>query len=201
LPGCGARSSGQPKRYTPEDKGESSHQYRTKQQTGTSQGSVHDWPPFVVFGFEKFDDQNRVLRRQTDEHHQSDLKCFLGKRGETLNTRFPELNARLTAYLMASGIVRSGTSAVGFEYRFIPHIGVFAEAGYNFVDHTSGRTGSNNFIQTNFGLRYAFEGKNAAATGGVPFCAATSSFRDPLVVRRHPDPRWFALTKSNEREC
>jgi len=44
----------------------------------------------------------------------------------------------------------------GFEYRFTPHIGIFAEAGYDFVDHTNGRTGSNNFIQTNFGMRYAF---------------------------------------------
>jgi hypothetical protein len=28
-------------------------------------------------------------------------------------------------------------------------------AGYDFIDHTRGKT-DNNFIQTNFGLRYAF---------------------------------------------
>jgi len=39
----------------------------------------------------------------------------------------------------------------GLEYRFTPHIGIFGEAGYDLVDGAS-----NNFIQTNFGLRYAF---------------------------------------------
>ncbi len=39
----------------------------------------------------------------------------------------------------------------GLEYRFTPHIGLFAEAGYDIVNGAS-----NNFIQTNFGLRYAF---------------------------------------------
>jgi hypothetical protein len=39
----------------------------------------------------------------------------------------------------------------GLEYRFTPHIGIFAEAGYDILDG-----GGNNFIQTNFGLRYAF---------------------------------------------
>jgi hypothetical protein len=39
----------------------------------------------------------------------------------------------------------------GLEYRFTPHIGLFGEAGYDLVNGAS-----NNFIQTNFGLRYAF---------------------------------------------
>ena len=39
----------------------------------------------------------------------------------------------------------------GLEYRFTPHIGIFGEAGYDLVDGAS-----NNFIQTNFGLRFAF---------------------------------------------
>ena len=39
----------------------------------------------------------------------------------------------------------------GLEYRFTPHIGIFGEAGYDLVNGAS-----NNFIQTNFGLRYAF---------------------------------------------
>ena len=47
-----------------------------------------------------------------------------------------------------------GNIGGGFEYRFTPNIGLFGEAGYNFIDH-NGR-GGNNFIQTNFGLRYSF---------------------------------------------
>jgi hypothetical protein len=39
----------------------------------------------------------------------------------------------------------------GLEYRFTPHIGLFGEAGYDLVNGAS-----NNFIQANFGLRYAF---------------------------------------------
>jgi hypothetical protein len=39
----------------------------------------------------------------------------------------------------------------GLEYRITPHIGIFGEAGYDLVDGAS-----NDFIQTNFGLRYAF---------------------------------------------
>src|SRR6516165_10484603 len=39
----------------------------------------------------------------------------------------------------------------GLEYRFTPHIGLFTEAGLDVVDGSS-----NNFVQVNFGLRYAF---------------------------------------------
>ena len=39
----------------------------------------------------------------------------------------------------------------GLEYRFTPHIGIFGELGYVFPNGAS-----NNFLQTNFGLRYAF---------------------------------------------
>jgi len=39
----------------------------------------------------------------------------------------------------------------GLEYRFTPHIGIFGEVGYDMVNGAS-----NNFLQTNFGLRYAF---------------------------------------------
>jgi hypothetical protein len=39
----------------------------------------------------------------------------------------------------------------GLEYRITPHIGIFGEAGYDLVNGAS-----NDFIQTNFGLRYAF---------------------------------------------
>jgi hypothetical protein len=39
----------------------------------------------------------------------------------------------------------------GLEYRFTPHIGIFGEVGYDFPNLSN-----NNFIQTNFGLRFAF---------------------------------------------
>jgi len=39
----------------------------------------------------------------------------------------------------------------GLEYRFTPNIGLFSEVGYVFPNGAS-----NNFVQVNFGLRYAF---------------------------------------------
>ncbi len=39
----------------------------------------------------------------------------------------------------------------GLEYRFTPHIGIFGEIAYVFPNLSN-----NNFIQTNFGLRFAF---------------------------------------------
>jgi hypothetical protein len=39
----------------------------------------------------------------------------------------------------------------GLEYRFTPHIGIFGEIGFVFPNLSN-----NNFIQTNFGVRYAF---------------------------------------------
>jgi hypothetical protein len=39
----------------------------------------------------------------------------------------------------------------GLEYRFTPRIGIFGEVGYDFPNLSN-----NNFIQTNFGLRFAF---------------------------------------------
>lgn len=39
----------------------------------------------------------------------------------------------------------------GLEYRFTPHIGIFSEVGYNVVDGPR-----NNFMQVNFGAKFAF---------------------------------------------
>ena len=44
-----------------------------------------------------------------------------------------------------------GHAGAGLEYRFTPHIGIFGEVGYDFPNLSN-----NNFIQTNFGLRFAF---------------------------------------------
>jgi hypothetical protein len=44
-----------------------------------------------------------------------------------------------------------GHGGIGLEYRFTPHIGIFGEVGYDVPDGSH-----NNFVQTNFGLRWAF---------------------------------------------
>jgi hypothetical protein len=80
---------------------------------------------------------------------------FAGGGGQTIHTRFPELNERFNSVSKEVQSRPLGHIGGGFEYRFTPHIGIFGEATYNFIDHTRGKT-DNNFIQTNFGLRYAF---------------------------------------------
>jgi hypothetical protein len=76
---------------------------------------------------------------------------FGGGGGSTINTRFPELNARFNSQSSSVKGRPIGNIGGGLEYRFTPHIGIFAEAGYNIVDGPN-----NNFVQTNFGLRFAF---------------------------------------------
>jgi hypothetical protein len=44
-----------------------------------------------------------------------------------------------------------GHAGIGLEYRFTPHIGLMSEVGYVFPNGAS-----NNLLQVNFGLRYAF---------------------------------------------
>ena len=49
-----------------------------------------------------------------------------------------------------------GNIGGGLEYRFTPNWAIFGEAGYNFVSHGGNRGANTNFVQTNFGFRYAF---------------------------------------------
>ena len=72
----------------------------------------------------------------------------------TINTPDPVLNARLSDLRRGLKDRVLGVAGGGFEYRFTPHIAIFGEAGYNFVDHQQRL--DHNVIQTNFGLRYAF---------------------------------------------
>jgi hypothetical protein len=44
-----------------------------------------------------------------------------------------------------------GNVGGGLEYRITPHVGLFGEAGYNFVDGPD-----NNILQVNWGARFAF---------------------------------------------
>ena len=84
---------------------------------------------------------------------------FTGAGGNTINTRFPELNQRFNN---ASSNVENnrglGHVGGGFEYRFSPHWGIFGEATYNWVGGGQHNFNSSvkNFVQTNFGFRFAF---------------------------------------------
>jgi hypothetical protein len=79
---------------------------------------------------------------------------FVDTDSGTFNTPFPEVNARLNDVRRNLDSRVLGVAGGGFEYRFTPHIAIFGEAAYNFVDHRGSL--DHNFIQTNFGLRYAF---------------------------------------------
>jgi hypothetical protein len=63
---------------------------------------------------------------------------FTGRRISTLSQDFG--NTRLLSHVGG-----------GLEYRFTPNIGIFSEAGFVFPNGSG-----NNFVQINFGLRYAF---------------------------------------------
>jgi hypothetical protein len=84
---------------------------------------------------------------------------FTGAGGNTINTRFPGVNERFNNF--SSNVSNNrGLANVGggLEYRFTPHIGIFGEAGYNWVGGGNHNFNSSvkDFVQTNFGLRYAF---------------------------------------------
>jgi len=84
---------------------------------------------------------------------------FTGAGGNTINTPFPAVNQRFDN---ASSNVNNNRGLAniggGLEYRFTPNIGVFGEAGYNWVSggQHSFNSSVKDFIQVNFGLRYAF---------------------------------------------
>jgi hypothetical protein len=84
---------------------------------------------------------------------------FTGAGGNTANTPFPGVNNRFNN---ASANVTNnrglGHVGGGLEYRFTPHIGIFGEASYNWVEGGNHNFNSSvkDFVQTNFGLRYAF---------------------------------------------
>jgi hypothetical protein len=84
---------------------------------------------------------------------------FTGAGGNTINTPFPEVNQRFNhASSNVSNDRVLGNVGGGLEYRFTPHIGVFGEAGYNWVGggQHSFNSSVKDFIQVNFGLRFAF---------------------------------------------
>jgi hypothetical protein len=74
----------------------------------------------------------------TNSAGQSRQVTFTGKRISNLSQHFG--NSRVLGHVGG-----------GLEYRFTPNIGLFGEAGYVFPNGSG-----NNFVQINFGLRYAF---------------------------------------------
>jgi hypothetical protein len=81
---------------------------------------------------------------------------FTGAGGHQINTRFEGVNN--TFNNVSANVTNNrglGHLGGGVEYRFTPHIGLFGEATYNWIGGGS-HSGGNDFIQTNFGLRYAF---------------------------------------------
>ncbi|MBV8099694.1 MAG: hypothetical protein JOZ31_11100 [Verrucomicrobia bacterium] len=84
---------------------------------------------------------------------------FTGAGGNTINTRFPELNEEFNRTSSNVNNDRGlGHVGGGLEYRFTPHIGIFGEAGYDWVAGGQHNFNSSvkNFIQANFGFRFAF---------------------------------------------
>ena len=84
---------------------------------------------------------------------------FTGAGGNTINTSSSTVNERFNnASSNVSNNRFLGNTGGGLEYRFTPHIAVFGEAGYNFVGGGNHNFNSSlkNFVQTNFGLRFAF---------------------------------------------
>jgi hypothetical protein len=84
---------------------------------------------------------------------------FTGAGDNTINTRSSEVNERFSnASSNVAGNRILGNTGGGLEYRFTPHIGIFGEAGYNFVGGGEHNFNSSlkHFIQTNFGFRFAF---------------------------------------------
>jgi hypothetical protein len=84
---------------------------------------------------------------------------FTGAGNNTINTPFPAVNRRFNnASSNVSGNRVLGNIGGGLEYRFTPHIGVFGEAGYNWVGGGQHNFNSSvkDFIQVNFGVRFAF---------------------------------------------
>jgi hypothetical protein len=82
-----------------------------------------------------------------------------GAGGNTIHTRFPELNQQFNnASANADNDRGLGHIGGGLEYRFTPHVGIFGEADYNWVAGGQHNFNSSvkNFVQTNFGLRFAF---------------------------------------------
>jgi hypothetical protein len=84
---------------------------------------------------------------------------FTGAGGNKIHTRFPQFNQEFED--VSSNVNNNrGLAHIGggYEYRFTPHIGIFGEADYNWVSGGQHNFNSSvkNFIQANFGFRYAF---------------------------------------------
>src|SRR6516162_3223123 len=69
----GACTRGTPKRYATQNEGEGGHENWPQSQPGSGQRGIGQGFAFLIFGFGKFNNQNGILGRQSDQHDQSDL--------------------------------------------------------------------------------------------------------------------------------
>ena len=67
-------AAGHPQRHATQNERERSHQNRPQTKPGSFERGIRQRLSFFVFVLGELDDQNRVLCRQADEHHQSDLR-------------------------------------------------------------------------------------------------------------------------------
>src|SRR5262245_132180 len=70
----GARALGGHQRHDAEDEGEGGHQDRTQAEPGGAERGVDDGLALVVFLLGELDDEDGVLRRETDQHDEADLR-------------------------------------------------------------------------------------------------------------------------------
>ena len=60
-------------RHAAQNEGKGSHEDRPQPEFRARQGRLYNRLPLVVFHLGELDDENRVFRRQSDEHDQPDL--------------------------------------------------------------------------------------------------------------------------------
>ena len=63
-----------PERDAAEDEGEGGHDDRPQTQARAFERGFHEWLAAFVFELGELDDQDGVLRRETDEHDEADLR-------------------------------------------------------------------------------------------------------------------------------
>ena len=66
--------AGDPQRHASEDERERRHQNRPQAEPRAFQRRIHQGLALFEFVLGEFDDQDRVLGRQPDQHHQTDLR-------------------------------------------------------------------------------------------------------------------------------
>jgi hypothetical protein len=108
------------------------------------------WPGFHLAPYAFAGFGGILLGNSGNERSFSDTFTVTNSAGVSREVTFT--GRRLTRVQQNFGSDRVlGHVGIGLEYRFTPHIGLMSEVGYVFPNGAS-----NNLLQVNFGLRYAF---------------------------------------------